>query len=39
KVFTIEVRVGNKLNCIGKGNTKKAAHQEAARIACQKLGI
>lgn len=39
KVFTIEVRIGNKLSCTGKGNTKKAAHQEAARLACQKLGI
>jgi ribonuclease-3 len=39
KVFTIEVRVGNKLSCIGKGNTKKTAHQEAARQACKKLGI
>lgn len=39
KVFLVEVRVGNKFSCTGKGNTKKAAHQEAARIACQKLGV
>lgn len=39
KVFTVEVRLGNKLSCLGKGNTKKTAHQEAARVACQKLGI
>jgi len=35
----VEVRFGNKLSCTGKGNTKKNAHQEAARLACQKLGI
>lgn len=39
KVFTVQVQVGNKFSCTGKGNTKKAAHQEAARVACQKLGI
>lgn len=39
KVFLVEVRVGNKFSCTGKGNTKKAAHQEAARLACQKLGV
>jgi ribonuclease-3 len=39
KTFVVEVRFGNKLSCTGKGNTKKNAHQEAARLACQKLGI
>jgi len=33
------VRWGNKLLGTGKGGTKKNAHQEAARMACQKLGI
>jgi dsRNA-specific ribonuclease len=35
----VEVRIGNKINSTGKGNTKKTAHQEAAKAACQKLGI
>jgi ribonuclease-3 len=39
KTFVVEVRWGNKLLGTGKGNTKKNAHQEAARMACQKLGI
>ena len=39
KVFMIEVQVNGKILGIGKGSTKKAAHQEAARLACQKLGI
>lgn len=39
KTFVVEVKVGSKLSCVGKGNTKKSAHQEAARLACQKLGI
>ncbi|HNQ39513.1 MAG TPA: ribonuclease III [Candidatus Cloacimonas sp.] len=39
KTFVVEVRWGNKLLGVGKGNTKKNAHQEAARMACQKLGI
>jgi ribonuclease-3 len=39
KTFVVEVRIGNKLTCTGKGNTKKVAHQEAARLACQKLGV
>ncbi len=39
KTFVVEVRLGSNLSCIGKGNTKKAAHQEAARLACQKLGV
>jgi len=39
KIFVVDVSVeGVKLGR-GKGSTKKAAHQEAARIACQKLGI
>lgn len=39
KTFTVEARIGAKLLGTGKGSTKKAAHQEAARLACQKLGI
>lgn len=39
KTFVVEVRIGSNISCIGKGNTKKTAHQEAARLACQKLGI
>ena len=39
KKFVVEVRWGNKLLGTGTGNTKKNAHQEAARMACQKLGI
>lgn len=39
KTFVVEARVDGKLLGSGKGNTKKAAHQEAARIACQKLGV
>ncbi|MEN6445832.1 MAG: ribonuclease III [Candidatus Cloacimonas sp.] len=39
KVFVVEVRWGTKLLGVGKGTTKKNAHQEAARMACQKMGI
>lgn len=39
KTFVVEVRAGNKLLGTGKGSTKKNAHQEAARLACQKLGV
>jgi ribonuclease-3 len=39
KTFVVEVRQGGRLLGTGKGNTKKGAHQEAARLACQKLGI
>lgn len=39
KVFTVQVKVNDKLMLKGKGNTKKAAQQEAAKLACQKLGI
>lgn len=39
KTFVVEVRMGGKLLGTGRGNTKKNAHQEAARLACQKLGI
>ncbi len=39
KLFIIEVRVGNITMGTGKGANKKAAQQEAALIACQKLGI
>ena len=37
--FVVEVRQGTKVLGTGKGSTKKSAHQEAARQACQKLGI
>ncbi|HOH97659.1 MAG TPA: ribonuclease III [Candidatus Cloacimonadota bacterium] len=39
KIFVVEVQFGENQSCIGKGSTKKAAHQEAARLACQKLGV
>ncbi|MGC9362170.1 MAG: putative dsRNA-binding protein, partial [Candidatus Syntrophosphaera sp.] len=39
KTFVVEVRAGKKTLGSGKGSTKKNAQQEAARIACQKLGI
>jgi ribonuclease-3 len=39
KTFVVEVRLGGKLLGTGKGSTKKNAHQEAARLACQKLGV
>jgi ribonuclease-3 len=39
KTFVVEVRLGSKLLGTGKGSTKKTAHQEAARLACQKLGV
>lgn len=39
KIFVVEVRAGNKILGSGKGSTKKNAQQEAARLACQKLGI
>ncbi|MBW6514632.1 MAG: ribonuclease III [Candidatus Syntrophosphaera sp.] len=39
KTFTVEVRQDGKLLGSGKGSTKKTAQQEAARSACQKLGI
>ncbi|HOY85505.1 MAG: ribonuclease III [Candidatus Cloacimonetes bacterium] len=39
KTFIVEARQGNELLGRGKGNTKKTAQQEAARAACQKLGI
>jgi ribonuclease III len=39
KTFLIEVMIGGKKMGKGRGTTKKAAHQEAARAACQKLGI
>jgi ribonuclease-3 len=39
KTFLIEVVIGGKKMGKGRGTTKKAAHQEAARAACQKLGI
>jgi len=35
----VDVRMGKKTMGTGKGANKKAAHQEAARQACQKLGI
>lgn len=39
KVFVVEVSIDGQFKAKGKGTTKKAAHQEAARIACQKLGV
>jgi len=39
KLFLVEVSVNSTIMGKGKGSTKKAAHQEAARLACQKLGI
>ncbi len=39
KTFVVEARQKNDLLGRGKGNTKKQAQQEAARAACQKLGI
>jgi ribonuclease III len=39
KVFLVEARIGGKIMGKGKGTTKKASHQDAARLACQKLGI
>jgi len=39
KTFIVETRLGNELLGRGKGNTKKTAQQEAARAACQKLGL
>lgn len=39
KTFIIEARQGTELLGRGKGSTKKNAQQEAARAACQKLGI
>ena len=39
KTFVVEVRMDKDFSCIGRGNTKKSAHQDAARQACQKLGI
>jgi ribonuclease-3 len=39
KIFVVEVSVEGQFKAKGKGTTKKAAHQEAARIACQKLGV
>ena len=39
KTFIVEVHVGKNISCLGKGNTKKSAQQEAARLACQKLGV
>jgi ribonuclease-3 len=39
KMFVIQVAVNKEVLGQGKGTTKKAAHQEAARLACQKLGI
>lgn len=39
KTFVVEVMVSGKLMGTGKGNTKKNAQQDAAHIACQKLGV
>lgn len=39
KEFVVEVKIGKTLMGTGRGSTKKNAHQDAARSACQKLGI
>jgi len=39
KTFVVEVRSNGQILGVGKGNSKKNAHQDAAHIACQKLGI
>jgi ribonuclease-3 len=39
KTFLVEVMIDGKKMGKGRGTTKKAAHQEAARSACQKYGI
>jgi len=39
KTFTIEVSYKNKILAIAEGKTKKQAQQEAAYIACKKLGL
>jgi len=39
KIFVVEVVIEGKVKGRGKGTTKKAAHQDAARVTCQKLGI
>ncbi len=38
KVFTVEVVVGEKLVARGRGESKKAAEQEAARLGLERLG-
>jgi ribonuclease-3 len=39
KFFLVQVSVKGEILGQGRGSTKKNAHQEAARLACQKLGI
>jgi len=39
KTFIVEARLKNEVLGKGKGSTKKGAQQEAARDACQRLGI
>jgi ribonuclease III len=38
KIFTVEGRAGDNLNARGRGGSKKAAEQEAARLILEKLG-
>jgi len=38
KTFTVEARAGDNLNARGRGASKKAAEQEAARLILEKLG-
>jgi len=39
KIFTIQVKIQNKIYGLGKGPSKKAAQQDAAKHACKKLGF
>ncbi|MCF7858336.1 MAG: ribonuclease III [Candidatus Cloacimonetes bacterium] len=39
KVFTIQVKIDDQIYGLGKGPNKKAAQQDAAKKACNKLGL
>ena len=39
KTFTISISINGKEIAIGKGKNKKTAEQQAAKIACEYLGI
>ena len=39
KIFTIQAKIQNKIYGLGKGPSKKAAQQDAAKHACKKLGF
>ncbi len=39
KVFTIQVTIKDEIHGLGKGHSKKAAQQDAAKHACKKLGF